>query len=341
MFGLGAAALFGVSAPLARGLLPRVGPLTLAGLLYLGAALALSSWKAVRRGPQRAEAQLRRSDWPSLVGVIVLGGMGGPVLMLLGLPRLSAVSGALMLNLEAVLTLAVAVVVFKEHAGRRFLLSAALVVGAALWLARGPGSLAFDPLGLALLAGACACWAFDNNLSQRLSLKDPVAVVRVKTLSAGAANLLLSRLASEAWPDGSVLAWALLLGAFSYGLSLLFDQHALRLLGAAREAVFFATAPFIGALVAMLLERKPGLWGEWVAGGVMAAGVALLLGERHRHLHRHAPLEHEHLHHHDAHHQHLHGDDAPPGEPHSHSHRHEPLEHEHEHVPDVHHRHTH
>ena len=83
-------------------------------------------------------------------------------------------------------------------------------------------------------------------------------------------------------------------------------MYALRLLGAAREAAYFATAPFIGALLALpVLGEAPGPV-ELAAGGFMAAGVLLLLRERHGHLHTHDALEHEHLHAHDEHHQHDH-----------------------------------
>jgi hypothetical protein len=36
-----------------------------------------------------------------------------------------------------------------------------------------------------LSAGACIAWAIDNNLTQRLALRDPVAVTRFKTSAAG------------------------------------------------------------------------------------------------------------------------------------------------------------
>ena len=135
---------------------------------------------------------------------------------------------------------------------------------------------------------------------------------------------------------------ALLLGAASYGASLLLDMYALRLLGAAREAAFFATAPFIGALLALpVLGEAPGL-AELGAGALMVGGVFLLLRERHSHPHTHDPLEHEHLHVHDEHHQHSHeGLPDPITEPHAHLHKHDPITHDHPHVPDLHHRHRH
>ena len=192
---------------------------------------------------------------------------------------------------------------------------------------------------MACLAGACLSWALDNNLTQRLSLKDPVAVVRLKALGAGGCMLVLALLRNPQLPAAAVLAGALALGAASYGLSILLDMYALRLLGAAREAALFATAPFVGALAALPLlgERLRAV--DVAAGALMAVGVVLLLRERHGHLHTHAPLEHEHLHVHDAHHAHAH--EGPVTEPHSHPHRHVALTHDHPHVSDLHHRHRH
>ena len=117
LFGLTAAALFGASAPLAKRLVPEVGPFVLAALLYLGAGLALSV-VLLRRAPDAAhETPLRRQDAAPLAGIVALGGMLGPVLMLMGLARLSAVAGSLLLNLEAPFTILLAVLLFGEHLG--------------------------------------------------------------------------------------------------------------------------------------------------------------------------------------------------------------------------------
>src|SRR5439155_24809250 len=114
---LAAAALFGVSAPLAKMLLPGTGPLPLAAFLYLGAGLGLTGVGALARaragpGSVPREARLRPDDLPLLAVVIAAGGIAGPVLMLLGLQRVSAVAGSLLLNLEAPLTILLAVALF-------------------------------------------------------------------------------------------------------------------------------------------------------------------------------------------------------------------------------------
>jgi drug/metabolite transporter (DMT)-like permease len=340
-YGLAAAALFGASAPLTKLLLPQSSPLMLAALLYLGAGLALSLYRAAR--PRRAAAQeapLSSKDIPALVGIAFFGGVLGPVLLLSGLARVSGFAGSLLLNLETPFTMTLAVMFFHEHLGRNEFLGAVLiVVGAAVLSARPGESLSADGLGIAFVAGACLSWALDNNLSQRVSGKDPVAIVQGKALSAGAVMLLIAVATGHLVPSAGFAAIALGLGSVSYGLSMVLHLRALRLLGAARQAAFFATAPFIGAALAIpILGERPTAFAAF-AGILMVSGALLLVRARHSHLHDHAPLEHEHLHVHDEHHQHPH--EGPVTEPHTHPHRHVSLTHRHPHVSDVHHRHPH
>ncbi len=346
---LAAAALFGAGAPVAKLLVPSVGTVTLASLLYLGAGLALvatrvGSGAAARRvaspaAAAEAEAPLTARDAPLALVIVIAGGMVAPWLLLVGLRRLPGTTASLLLNLEAPLTIAIATTLFAEHLGARAVAGAAAIVGGAVLVSTRGGIVPGEWVGCAAIAGACAAWALDTNVSQRLSIRDPVAVVRLKGLVAGAAMLVIARLGGEPVPPAGVAAVALLVGAVAYGVSLVLTMHALRLLGSARQAAYFATAPFIGAAlsVPILGERLDAATA--LAAVAMAAGLALLLGERHGHLHAHGALEHEHAHRHDEHHRHTH--DGPWEEPHSHVHRHLPLVHDHPHLSDVHHRHRH
>ena len=340
LYGLSAAVLFGLSAPLAKRLLPSIDPLLLAGLLYVGAGVGLLVVGVVPRLRGLGhEARIRRSDLGYLAGVVVLGGMVGPAAMMYGLSRISATTGSLLLNLEAPLTILVAVAFFGEHLGARGALAALLVLAGACVLGYTPGELRGDLYGVLLIAGACAVWAVDNNLTQRLSLRDPIAIVRIKALAAGTFTTAVAWTRGASLPNARVLELALLLGALCYGVSIVLDVYALRLLGAAREAAFFATAPFAGALASIpLAGDRPGI-AQLVAALLMAAGAWLLARERHGHMHAHDPIEHEHAHVHDEHHRHEH--EGPITEPHAHAHRHSSLVHDHPHVPDLHHRHRH
>ncbi len=337
-FGLVAAVSFGVSAPFAQRLVAHVDAELLAGLLYLGAGLVLAVAGSARR---RHEAGICRGDLPRLATVVVAGGVLAPVLFLLGLERVSALSGSLMLNLEAPFTALLAVWVFGEYLTRRAWIAGLIIVMGATVLGYGPGGIGTDPIGVALIAFACGAWALDNNLTQGLTVRDPVVIVRVKAFGAASANVLIALVRGAQFPAAWVIGAALALGALSYGLSVLFDAYALRLLGAAREAALFATAPFAGAVIAIVVlgERMTGTSAAALA--LMVVGTALLLTDRHEHEHRHRAMAHEHRHVHDEHHHHDHPEGTDSGEPHSHWHEHQPLVHTHGHVSDAHHRHRH
>jgi hypothetical protein len=62
-----------------------------------------------------------------------------------------------------------------------------------------------------------------------------------------------------------------------------------------------ATAPFLGAAIAIAAFHEPIPSGFWWSALLMAAGVALHLTERHAHEHRHEALRHAHSHVHDEH----------------------------------------
>jgi drug/metabolite transporter (DMT)-like permease len=322
--GLIAALLFGASAPVSKVLLDDVGPQMLAGLLYLGAFLAVAPF--VRFGARRSEARLRRSDVPLLSGIIVAGGIAAPVLLMLGLERL---------------TLVVGVVVLHEYLGRRAGLGTLVTFLGSAFIGLQGGSGDLNLLGAVLIVAACLGWAVDNNLTQRLSVRDPFQIVAVKTGVAATVNIVLAIVRGEALPSLAVLAAALALGVFAYGVSILLDAYALRALGAAREAAVFATAPFAGALLAVPLLAETWTVSDVAAAVAMAVGVAMLIGDRHEHEHIHSSLSHDHRHLHDEHHQHEHPPGIDPSAPHSHPHQHEPLVHAHLHVSDVHHRHRH
>lgn len=348
---LAAAALFGLSTPVAKVLLTRIDPLFLAALLYLGCGIGLGAFRLARRllRPGLAgEAAPGRADWPWLLGAILAGGVLGPILLLTGLSLTGAATASLLLNLESVLTALIAWFVFRESVDRRIALGmAAVAAGAVVLTWQGAGATVAGYRGLLgplAIAGACLAWAIDNNLTRRVSLLDPVLIAMLKGLVAGSANLILALALSPrlafGLPAGEIVI-AALVGLLSYGCSLVLFVLALRDIGAARTGAYYAAAPFIGAILAVAALGEPVTGQLLLAGLLMLVGLWLHLTERHAHEHLHAPLAHTHRHRHDIHHRHDHAPGDPPGEPHSHPHRHAPQRHSHRHFPDAHHSHGH
>ncbi len=339
-----AAVLFGVSTPLAKILLGDISPVALAGLLYLGVFAGLGVAAALRKTRAGAgllrEAPLEKKDIPWLAGAVLAGGVAGPIALLMGLSQISGFSASLLLNFEGVATAAIAVLVFRENAGRRLWTALALMTAAGVLLSWNTAQGRISPLGPALVVAAMICWGIDNNLTRHISDKDPVQIARIKGLAAGIVSTAAAFAVGRGFRPGAAAAYGLLVGAVCYGLSLILFIRALKGLGAFRTGVYFGFAPFIGSVASIALLGDRVRWSSAAAGALMLGGVLLLGTEKHGHAHSHPRTVHAHAHSHgDLHHGHTHS--GPVTEPHSHVHTHEEVTHAHGHWPDTHHRHGH
>jgi len=342
---LAAAVLFGASTPLAKALIGEIQPVLLAGLLYAGSGIGLSIVILLRHAGARTGAPSdlawpRGPDIGCLALAILFGGVVGPVLLMLGLASTAASVSSLLLNLEGVFTACLAWFAFRENFDRRVAAGMALIVAGGFALAWAPGTLALSP-GALLIAGACLCWAIDNNLTRKVSTADATLIACTKGLIAGAVNIAIAIFLGAAMPPMTVTAEAALVGLAGYGISLTLFVAALRDLGSARTSAYFSIAPFVGAALAIASSGDAVNWQLVYAGVLMAIGVWLHLTERHVHVHAHEYQQHVHAHYHDEHHRHAHDFAWDGREPHTHVHVHEPLLHAHPHYPDVHHRHPH
>jgi drug/metabolite transporter (DMT)-like permease len=345
---LASAVLFGASMPLAKLLLGGIPPIALAGLLYAGAFLGLAVYRgaagfARRRSRSQGsagEAPLEKRDLPWLAGAILSGGIGAPILLMLGLGRVTGFSGSLLLNFEAAATALIAGFLFRENSGRRVWAAIALMTAGGVLLSWNSGQGRLELAGPLLVLAAMAGWGLDNNLTRQISDKDPVQIAMVKGLVSGAFSLGLAfALGQGVSPELPVLA-GLAVGALGYGLSLALFIKGLKGLGAFRAGALFSIAPFAAALASILVlgdRVRPGLA---AAGLLMAAAVVLVVREKHAHAHHHDRMTHSHAHvHSDLHHDHAHEGDV--REPHLHGHVHEGTDHFHGHWPDSDHRHGH
>lgn len=342
-FALVAAALFGASTPFAKLLLGEVDPWLLAGLLYFGSALGLgivlSTLSLYRRN---FLFRLPRKDWFWLSFATIFGGIAGPMFLMYGLRLTPASNASLLLNLEGVMTSALAWLVFKEHFDRRIIVGMIFIVAGGVVLSiPSEGFVSSDFLGPSLILLACLSWGIDNNLTRKVSSSDALVLTFFKSLVAGITNLSLAVYIGIGFPNGFVVGSSMLLGFFGYGLSIVMFVLALRHLGASRAGAYFSMAPFIGSVVSLFLFPTSLSFGLLCAGVLMGVGVWLHLTENHGHEHTHNFLTHSHGHSHDEHHQHLHEEGLLPEEGHSHFHTHEPMTHSHRHFPDIHHRHSH
>ncbi|MDA8414269.1 MAG: EamA family transporter [Desulfobacteraceae bacterium] len=337
------AVLFGISPALCKLVIGEMSPILLAGLLYLGSGIGLS-FVLVRQRINiiRETRGISRLHRLKLLCAVLAGGVIAPLCLVYGIKHGKASEVALLLNLETVATTIIAWRIFKEQVSRNVWAGKVLIVlAASVIILKSPEGLAFSASGI-LVVLACIFWGIDNNLTRDVDELPATALAAIKGYGAGLFNIILAAVLGFGTFEAYQIGGALLIGALSYGTSLVFFIGALRKIGSARSSTFFAIGPFIGVLTSLILlhEQPPAFF--WLAAALMLAGVLCLYRERHEHPHAHGALTHRHQHTHDQdeHHRHLH-DEKDNSEPHDHYHVHERLTHRHVHWPDTHHRHGH
>ena len=267
------------------GLIPIFAKLYTGGVVSIVAAGYSNLFAGLVVLPLAPKPTFRGTDAKRLMAIALIGAAAAPLLYWAGLVRTSGSEAAMLVNAETVFTMIIAVVVLREHAGRREVGCVSGIVVGAVILSTNLG-VAFSLehiLGNSLLVGATALWAFDNNISTGLSRRHaPAAVAAWKNVIGasfvvvGAAALGLN-LALTA-PQFFGLFFA---GGVGTGVSLTLFYFALRHIGAYRTSAIFGLGGIVGAAAAyfVLAER---LSVVQIGGGALMLAAGLFLALTHR-----------------------------------------------------------
>lgn len=249
-----AAALYAISSPVSKLLLVEVPPTMMAALLYLGAGIGMSiiAFYRYMRGKLKEEMRLTRKELPYTLGMIVLDILA-PIFLMVGLTMTTPATVSLLNNFEIVATSLIALFLFKEFITKRLWIAIGLITVSSILLSvEDFSSLSFS-FGSLLVLLASISWGFENNITRKLSVKDPLQVVILKGFGSGLGSLLISLVLKETTTNILYIALTLLLGFVAYGMSIYLYVYAQRYLGAAKTSAYYAVAPFIGAGLSLLI----------------------------------------------------------------------------------------
>ncbi len=337
--GLLAGLLFGIATPFSKLLLSGLNSFQLAGLLYLGAALAMLPY--IFRKDSKLKLLFQAGNRTKTAGIIFFGGFLGPLLLLAGLKTANAASVSIWLNMELVATAVLGVLIFKDSLDRYTWAGVILTIIAGVITSSGEGAGSIT--SALLVTAACICWGIDNHLTALTDGASPQTVTFIKGSIAGSVNLLIGCLIATSPLQLISIAPALVVGVFAYGVSIVLYVTSAHNIGATRSQILFSSAPLWGVILSYVFYQDSFQWAHIISIFLLAAAVIITSVLSHKHVHSHTKMEHIHYHQHaDGHHMHTHDDETVAGKKwHSHFHSHDPVTHEHSHDPDLHHRHEH
>lgn len=339
LFGLLAGLLFGIATPISKLLLTSLNGYTIAGALYLGAALVFLPYM-IKNYRVDFRLALMKTNGLKLLGIVVFGGVLGPLFLLAGLNSANSTSVSIWLNFELIATALLGVLLFKEHLSRYALIGILFTLSSGIII-----SLNEDMTGLRagiLVAFACIFWGIDNHLTAIVDGISSKATTFIKGLVGGAVNVTLGIVffnVTDLLQSQTVMT--IFLGMISYGISIVLYVSASQIVGATRGQILFSTSPLWGIIGATVLLAEPINWTTIMSFVLLSIGIILSNVRGHSHTHKHLRVQHIHLHSHiEDHHFHKHRNIAKEAS-HIHIHSHQLLYHEHDHFPDLHHRHDH
>lgn len=303
-FAILAAALYAISSPVSKLLLTEIPPTLMASLLYLGAGIGMLIMGFFNRKNvgRKKEASLTKKELPFTLAMVVLDILA-PIFLMVGLTMTSAANASLLNNFEIVATSLIALFIFSEPISKRLWGAIALITISSIILSVEDVSSFSFSLGSIFVLLACICWGLENNCTRKLSVKDPLEIVVIKGLGSGIGSLLIALALNEQAGNLTYVAIALLLGFFSYGLSIYFYIYAQRYLGAAKTSAYYAIAPFVGVGLSLLIFREIPTTTFIISLIIMIAGMYLASTEESKYR---LPLLHIHGHSHDDNTQHGH-----------------------------------
>lgn len=280
---LGMAVLWGASWPAGRILALNMPPLAASGVRFVLAVSLLLPWLYFSGGLPGIKAWPRKT-WLGMCAAGATGVFGYAAFFLTGLQHLPAGKAALVITLNPVVTLLMAVWLFKERINRLIasgMLLAAL--GAVVVISHGrPLELLSGAAGIGelLILGCVACWVTYTLIGRAmLGGVDALAATTV-TSCVGAVLLLAASLAVEG-PQAiaSVFgagreAWvALLFVAFgSTSLAYAWYFAGVKALGAGAASGYITLVPVVGVILSALLL------GESIDGSMLTGGAMAVLG---------------------------------------------------------------
>lgn len=254
--------------------LASFAPFLQMGTRFLFAGALLMAWMRWRGAAWPDRRQWRNA---AIVGALMLGGGMGCVAY-----AEQTVGSGLVVAFIAIAPLMIAALnrLWGVKPGRLELAGIALGLAGVVMLTQGAGFQA-SPAGLAAMVVACASWSLGSVLSQRtLKLAAGAMGFASEMLCGGALLMLLSTLAGEsfAWPPepAAAAAWLYLV---VFGSLIAFNAYMWLLAHASTglAASYTFVNPVIGMLLGVAIAGEVITSFEWLAAGVVLAGVVLVL----------------------------------------------------------------
>ena len=292
IYALIAALLYAINMPLSKLLLTEIEPIFMASFLYFGAGIGIGIiYFLLKKKEENKQNRLSKKDLPYTLGMIILDILA-PIFLMIGLQTANPENASLLNNFEIVTTTIVALVIFKEVVSKRLWIAIALITLSSILLTVSDFSSLQFSYGSIFVILACTCWGFENNCTRMLASKNTYEIVILKGIFSGLGSFIVAIATGEHFPKMIFILPALLLGFIAFGLSIFLYIKAQDVLGASKTSAYYATSPFIGAIISFIIFENQITPTFIIACLIMIIGTVIvtidtfIINHTHQHTHK-------------------------------------------------------
>ncbi len=252
LFAFLSAFLYDLNVPVSKYSLKTLSTNEILFLLYFGSAIGLFLLMLFNK-KQKFSLKPQKGESTFILGVIICDILAS-LFIVESLKFIDASVVSLISILEISFTILISHFIFKTKLSKNLIMAVILVsIGGIL--------LSFDSsvefkLSIAsmLTVFATACWGLENNLTAKVSDKNPLLLVFYKCFAVAIFNLLfilninIFELFINNW-------YLLIIGFFTYGISILYYAYAINYIGISKTSIIFSFSPVFGALISLILFK--------------------------------------------------------------------------------------
>lgn len=245
--------LYDLNVPVSKYSLKTLSTNEILFLLYFGSAVGLFLLMLFNK-KQKFSLKPQKGESIFIIGVIIFDILAA-LFIVESLKYIDASTVSLISILEISFTIVISRFIFKTKISKNLIIAVILVSIGGILLSFDSSTEFKLSIASMLTVFATACWGLENNLTAKVSDKNPLLLVFYKCFAVAIFNLLfilninIFELFINNW-------YLLVIGFFTYGISILYYVYAINYIGISKTSIVFSFSPVFGALISLILFKE-------------------------------------------------------------------------------------
>lgn len=245
--------LYDLNVPVSKYSLKTLSTNEILFLLYFGSAVGLFLLMLFNK-KQKFSLKPEKGESIFIIGVIIFDILAA-LFIVESLKYIDASTVSLISILEISFTIVISHFIFKTKISKNLIIAVILVSIGGILLSFDSSTEFKLSIASMLTVFATACWGLENNLTAKVSDKNPLLLVFYKCFAVAIFNLLF--ILNINIFEFFINNWYLLvIGFFTYGISILYYVYAINYIGISKTSIVFSFSPVFGALISLILFKE-------------------------------------------------------------------------------------